>query len=96
MTRGSYASEYLELTPEGTDATSDEVAPTKKLEVRFDLAIKNHQPFNFLYEKLRGGKMPVKEVMADYLTEANVEDDEKPECIDTFVLNAEFLGLLRP
>ncbi|MCW5983405.1 MAG: hypothetical protein KIT09_35260 [Bryobacteraceae bacterium] len=95
MTRGSYASEYLELTSEGSDATSDEVAPTKKLEVRFDLAIKNQQPFNFLYEKLRGGKMPVKEVMADYLTEAKVEDDEKPECIDTFILNATFLGLLR-
>ncbi len=95
MTRGSYASEYLELTPEGNDATSDEVAATKKLEIRFNLAIKNQLPFEYLYLKLRGGKMPAREVMADYLTEANVDEHEKPECIDTFILNAKFLGLLR-
>jgi hypothetical protein len=39
--------------------------------------------------------MPAKEVMSDHLSEAEVEDDEKAECIDTFILNAKFLGLLR-
>jgi hypothetical protein len=48
-----------------------------------------------LYQKLKGGKVPAKEVLADYLSEANVEDDEKAECIDTFILNVKFLGLLR-
>lgn len=95
LTKGSYRAEHLELTPEGHQATSDDVAPAKKLEARFNLAIKNQAPFDFLYEKLKGNKMPVKEVMADYLSEANVEDDEKAECIDTFILNAKFLGLLR-
>ena len=85
LTKGSYTAEYLELTPEGSDTTSDEVTPPKKLQTRFNLAIKNHAPFDFLYEKLKGNKMPVKEVMADYLSEANVEDDEKAECIDTFI-----------
>lgn len=95
LTKGSYTAEYLELTPEGNEATSGEVAPAKELQARFGLAIKNHAPFEFLYEKLRVNKMPVKEVMADYLSEANVEADEKAECIDTFILNAKFLGLLR-
>src|ERR1019366_2551579 len=95
LTKGSYTAEHLELTPEGNEATSDDVAPAKKLEARFNLAIKNHAPFDFLYQKLQGGKMPVKEVMADYLSEASVEDSEKAECIDKFVLNAKFLGLLR-
>jgi hypothetical protein len=39
--------------------------------------------------------MPAKEVMSDQLSEADVEEDEKAECIDTFILNAKFLGLLR-
>ena len=95
LTKGSYASEYLELTPEGKEATDEDVSPAKKLEVRFNLAIKNHAPFNLLYEKVKGSKMPAKEVMADYLSEADVEEDEKAECIDTFILNAKFLGLLR-
>lgn len=95
LTKGSYASEYLELTAEGKEATGEDVAPAKQLDTRFNLAIKNHAPFAFLYEKIRGNKMPAKEVMSDHLSEADVEEDEKAECIDTFILNAKFLGLLR-
>jgi len=39
--------------------------------------------------------MPAKEVMADHLTEAAIDDSDKAECIDTFILNMKFLGLLR-
>jgi hypothetical protein len=95
LTKGSYQAEYLDLTPEGNEATGDDVPPAKKLMARFNLAIKKHAPFEFLYEKIKGNKVPAKEVMADNLTEANVEDDEKAECIDTFILNAKFLSLLR-
>jgi hypothetical protein len=95
LTRGGYTAEYLELTPEGAEATGDEVPAGRKVQVRFDLAITRQPPFEFLYQKLRGNKLPAKEVLADYLSEANVEDDEKPECIDTFILNAKTLGLLR-
>lgn len=95
LTKGSYTAEHLELTPDGNEATSDDLAPAKKLEARFNLAIKNQVPFDFLYQKLKGNKMPVREVLADYLSEGNVEDDEKAECIDTFILNAKLLGLLR-
>ncbi len=95
LTKGGYQAEFLELTPEGNEATSDDVSPAKKLTARFNLAIEKHSPFEFLYGKIKGNKVPAKEVMSDYLSEANVEDDEKAECIDTFILNAKFLGLLR-
>jgi hypothetical protein len=39
--------------------------------------------------------MAAKEVMADHLSEAGVDNAEKAECIDIFILNAKFLGLLR-
>jgi hypothetical protein len=95
LTKGSYTAEYLELTPNGMEATGEEVAPAKKLESRFNLAIQKVEPFNFLFEKIQGNKLPATEVMADYLTEIDVEEDEKAECIDTFIVNAKFLGLLR-
>ena len=95
LTRGGYQAEFLELTPEGNEATSDVVASGKRLQARFGLAIQKHAPFAFLYLKLKGSRMPAKEVMADYLSEAKVEEDEKAECIDKFILNAKFLGLLR-
>jgi hypothetical protein len=95
LTKGSYQAEYLELTPEGNESTSDETKPRKKLITRFGVAIAAIQPFLFLYEKIKGNKVPAREVIADYLTEADVADDEKAECIDTFILNAKFLGLLR-
>lgn len=95
LTKGGYQAESLELTPEGVEATSDCIPPAKRLQARFDLAIQRHSPFNFLYQKLKGNKMPAKEVMADYLAEEGVEDAEKAECIDKFILNAKFLGLLR-
>jgi len=95
LTKGSYTAEYLELTSEGNESTGEDIAPVKKLEARFNLAIKNHKPFAFLYQKLKGNKLPAKEVLADSLGDAKVENDEKAECIDTFTLNAKFLGLLR-
>jgi hypothetical protein len=95
VTKGGYQAEFLELTPEGMEATSEDTAPSKKLQARFNLAIKNHSPFNFLYEKVKNNKIPAKEVLADYLSEADVEEEEKGECIDTFIINAKSLSLLR-
>jgi len=95
LTKGGYQAEFLELTADGIEATSDDLPLTRKVRARFKLAIEKHTPFAFLYERIKGNKVPAKEMMADNLTEANVEDDEKAECIDTFILNAKFLGLLR-
>ena len=95
ITKGAYNAEFLELTQDGATATSDESIAANRLQARFDLAIKSQEPFDFLYNKLKNGKMPAKEVMADYLTEASIEDSAKAECIDTFILNMKFLGLLR-
>jgi hypothetical protein len=95
LTKGGYQAEFLELTPEGNEATSDSVSPAKRLKARFDLAIQKHAPFRLLYEKLKGSRLPATEVMEDYLREAKADDEETAECIDKFILNVKFLGLLR-
>ncbi|MDE3104424.1 MAG: hypothetical protein KGK08_04545 [Acidobacteriota bacterium] len=95
LTKGSYNAEYLELTPMGIDATGEDIPVAKQTSARFELAIKRIQPFSTLYEKLKGNKLPAREIMMDNFTEEELPVEERAECVDTFVLNAKFLRLLR-
>jgi hypothetical protein len=95
LTKGSYTAEYLELTPLGTEASGDEVVPAKQIAARFELAINKIDPFKALYERLKNNKLPAKEVIIDHLRELEMPDEQRGECVDTFVLNAQFLRLLR-
>ncbi len=70
LTSGGYQAEFLELTPEGALASADDVPAPTKLQARFDLAIKRVEPFNFLYERCKGAKMPNKEFLIDALKES--------------------------
>lgn len=95
ITTGSYKADYLELTPVGARATDPEASARDKLRARFDLAIMNVPPFNFLYESLKGKRIPSPEVMRDSLSDAGVSEDHRKECVELFLENAKFLGLLR-
>lgn len=92
ITVGSHAAPELKLTDEGAKA----VAPAASLErdsARIKLAITNIEPFNKVFEKFRGGKMPAVEAMRDSLDDMN-EGDRAP-CVDIFVQNAKFVGILQ-
>lgn len=96
LTTGGYQAEHLELTEAGRIATSTEVSATEQLRARFQLAITAIPPFNELYERFKGNKLPALAVMQDFLVEKGYKQAEVSECVETFVLNAKFLGLLRP
>lgn len=96
LTTGSHNSEYIELTADGKIATSQEVDERQRLRARFKLAIESIQPFKDLYEQLKGNKLPAHAVLRDFLIEKGYSQDEVSECVDTFILNVKFLGLLRP
>jgi hypothetical protein len=95
LTKGSYAAEHLELTAEGKTATDKGSSPKAKTQARFNLAVKKIRPFEILYERYRGKKLPSHDVMKDVLREANLQITDEKECIDTFIVNAKFLGLLQ-
>jgi len=95
LTKGSYKAEFLELTAEGALSTGEDVADGLKLEARFRLAVEQIEPFNFLYERCKGNKMPSKEFLLDALRETKMDEEAQSECVDTFTLNAKYLGLLR-
>jgi hypothetical protein len=95
ITSGSYTAEYLELTPDGTLATADDVPWRDKIAAQFRLAIENNEWFNLLYSKFKDNRLPDKSVLADALREKSLEPGYVQECVETFTVNASFLGLLR-
>ncbi len=95
LTKGSYKAEYIEPTPDGRTATSSEVAPHQQIRARFKLAIENVPPFKLLYDNFKGNKLPAQAVMRDFLVDKSYGAEEVAEAIDTFILNAKFLGLLK-
>jgi hypothetical protein len=95
LTSGSYNSDYLELTDLGRVATNQEADARQQLKARITLAVTNISAFNDLYEQLKGQKLPAHAVMRDYLLEKGYSVDEVSECVDTFILNVKYLGLLR-
>jgi hypothetical protein len=95
LTKGSYAAERLELTDDGRVATSPDVPAQDQLRAKFKLAIEKHEPFKLLYDRFKGNKLPSQEVLRDYVVDQGLAPELAHECVDTFVLNAKFLGLLK-
>ena len=92
ITNGTHDAEEFSLTPEGAMAVEPTASP-KRNRARIKLAITEIEPFQRLYEKFRGGKMPAIEAMRDTLEDLN-EGDRAP-CVDIFVQNAKFVGILQ-
>lgn len=95
ITTGSYASEFLELTPLGKIACDPSASARQKLDARFKLSIEGVAPFKLLYESGVAKKLVAREVMADQLDAANIVVDDKSECTDIYITNLQDLGLLR-
>src|SRR5207245_4850902 len=96
LTKDSYRAERLELTEARRRATSQEVTARDQLEARFDLSIRKHPPFRALYEHFQGNRLPSHAVLKDFLLDQAVNEGDLQECVDTFIVNAKFLGLLKP
>lgn len=92
ITNGSHGAEEFSLTQDGSKAVEQADSPDQR-RARIKLAVLDIEPFKKLYEKFRGGKMPAIEAMRDTLDELN-EGDRAP-CVDIFVQNAKFVGILQ-
>jgi hypothetical protein len=95
LTKGSYASEHLELTTDGKLATDTDVPPRDKLSARFRLAIERIAPFKALYNSLKGNRVPADSILEDKAREMNIPSDDAKECVEMFLVNAKFLGILK-
>jgi hypothetical protein len=93
LTEGAHDAEEIKLTDEGFKAVSA-AASVDRSRSRIRLAVTNIEPFNRLYEKFRGGKMPSVEAMRDTL--GDLDQGDRAPCVDIFVQNAKFVGILQP
>jgi len=96
LTEGGYQADYIELTQDGKIATDSDVPPRERLRARFKLAVEGIAPFKSIYDRFKGNKLPAHAVIKDFLTEGGFQEDDLQECVDTFILNAKFLGILKP
>jgi len=92
ITNGAHDADEFSLTPEGNKAVAPTASPERN-RARIKLAITDIEPFQRLHEKFGGGKMPAVEAMRDTLEDLN-EGDRAP-CVDIFVQNAKFVGILQ-
>ena len=95
ITTGSYASEFLELTPIGNMVVNPNTLKGDRHKAEFSLAIDGITPFKVLYEQYRGKRLPEREIIKDVLRDSGTQAPDLDECVDTFIVNAKYLGLLR-
>lgn len=95
ITTGSYIAEYLELTETGRIVVDPSLPGRARRKARFDLAIDGVAPFKLLYDHYKGKRLPEPEVMKDLLRDSKIDVPDLDECVDTFTVNAQDLGLLR-
>jgi hypothetical protein len=95
ITTGGYQAEFIELTDIGIKATNPEVSDRERMAARIQLAITSIPPFKCLYDASKGQRVPSPEVMRDSLEEVGIPREHRKECVDLFLENAKFLGLLR-
>ncbi len=95
LIKGSYSAEQLELTPDGARAVDDELSKREQAKARIKLAIDEIEPFNKLYERFSGTKLPARAALTDAIKEFEVPGDLAEEAVDTFVVNLRYLGLLQ-
>ncbi|HUC02036.1 MAG TPA: hypothetical protein VMA75_03975 [Candidatus Paceibacterota bacterium] len=95
ITTGSYVAEWLELTPDGKIASDVSLPEKETLQAKFRLAIESVHPFKALYDEYKGKKIPSHEVIKDFLKGADDKVEDLQECIDLFIVNAKYLGLLQ-
>jgi hypothetical protein len=93
ITLGSHQSDELRLTDAGRAAVDPATPRAEQTKTRFELAIASVPAFRKLYDNLKGGKMPAPDVMRDMLDE--LDPGDRPACVDVFIANAKFVGLLK-
>jgi len=95
LTRGGVQAENIELTADGQKAVDEQITRREQARVWTELAITNIEPFQKLYEKFVGNKLPAHAVLIDAAKDAGIEPEHAAEAVDTFVVNLRFVNLLK-
>ena len=95
LTTGGYQAEMLELTPLGKIAANPDGNKCETTKAKFELAIQGNSYFNHLYDSFKSMKLPTNKVMEDAVVEIGLDADEAKRCVETFIVNAQYIGLIQ-
>lgn len=95
LTKGSYAAEMLEITPEGAKAVDQEQPARERAKARIFLGLENIPTFKALFDAYVGNKLPPKAALVDTAKSLGLNDDLAVEAVETFTVNLRELGLLQ-
>jgi hypothetical protein len=95
LVRGGVQSEQLQLTEDGHLATDGDVSERVRARARMKLSIETTEIFKSLYERLSGQKLPSPAILEDTVVELGLPAQHKKECVELFVVNLRFVGLLK-
>jgi hypothetical protein len=95
LLRGSYASDQLELTPEGKKVCDDGTSPRENARLKAKLAILDVTPFAAVYERFVNAKLPARAALIDSMRSVGVEEEHLEEGVDTLIVNLKAVGLLQ-
>jgi hypothetical protein len=95
LVKGNFASEQLELTPDGQRICDETTSAREKAKLRAKLAITDIPPFEAIYQKLVNAKLPPRAALIDGMKDNGVESEYVEEGVDTFIVNLKASGLLQ-
>lgn len=93
LTEGSNSSSFLSVTSDARVALGDE-RDRDTVEKRFQLAIRQFEPFDALYSKLKGQRLQDAAVLGGELGRLGVSDNDQRTAAEVFTANLHFLGLI--
>jgi hypothetical protein len=95
LTTGNYNAETLALTVLGRKAVDEADTLAARTRARFQAGIDGIEVFKRLYESNLGNRLPLQAVLMDQAKDFGIPDADLTECIETFTVNAKFVGVLR-
>ena len=94
LIKGNYAGETLEITPDGVRTVDPQIPARDRLRAKIKLSIEDIEIFAKLHERFVGRALPAKTALIDTAIELGEGKDAAPEAVETFILNARYVGLL--
>lgn len=95
LIEGGYQAEFLKLTAKGARAVDEDIPRREQAKARIELAVLDITVFGQLFEKFSGSKLPSRAALIDAVGDYGVSKDLAEECVDTFIVNLRFVGLLQ-
>lgn len=95
LIEGGYQAEFLRVTETGARAVDDDIPRREQAKAQMELAILNVPIFGELYAKFLGSKLPSRAALIDAVHDAGISSELADECVDTFIVNLRYVGLLQ-